>query len=122
MPMSITEFNQFKKVMTLTTSPVDAEALAALRRANAILTARGYTWEQVLNRVIKVEVPIEAADADGDDLAQLFESAMKNARGSFRDTVESIHEKWENTGFLTPRQREVIEAAAQKIETPRFRR
>jgi len=122
MPMTLAEFNTFKKTMSLTTSPVDAEALAALRRANAVLVARGYTWHQVLDRVIKVEIPIEADDGGAEDLSRLFERAMANARGSFRDTVESIHEKWETTGFLTPRQREVIEAAARQDDAPRFKR
>jgi len=122
MPMSLTEFRQFKKTLELTTSSVDAEALAALRRANAVLVKHNYTWTQVLDRVIKVESPIESDKNDADVTDQLFERAMANARGSFRDTVESIHEKWEATGFLTPRQRELIVNAASKGDMPRFKR
>lgn len=111
--MTITEFRQLKKTMMMATSSVDAEALTALRHANTMITRHGYTWEQVLDRVIKVEVPIEAAaGGDEDALNALFEEAMSNASGSFLETLESIYEQWENKGFLTPRQREVVERAA----------
>lgn len=36
------------KLLALSTSPVDAEALAAIRRANAIVSEAGETWEAVL--------------------------------------------------------------------------
>lgn len=113
MPMTVTEFRQLKATMMLATSPVDAEALTALRRANAVIARHGYTWTQVLDRVVKVEVPIEAAGGDDEDeLSALFERAMMNASGSFLEMLESIHEKWEATGFLTPRQRDVVTRAA----------
>ncbi len=48
--MTITEkdFLLFGKLMALTTSDNDGEALAALRKANAILKRGGLTWQALL--------------------------------------------------------------------------
>lgn len=42
------DLEKFVKVMALTTSDQDGEALAATRMGNAILRRSGLTWEQVL--------------------------------------------------------------------------
>lgn len=62
--MTVDEFKTLKKLMSLATSPNDAEALAAFRRATAMLAAAGYTWPQALDRVIKVVPPVEAYTND----------------------------------------------------------
>ncbi len=57
--MTFKDFNRLKKLMALTTSGVEAEALLALQGANAILLRNELTWERVLDRSIKVELPFE---------------------------------------------------------------
>jgi hypothetical protein len=39
------------KVLAMTTSPHEGEALAAIRRANEIIQGEGLSWEQVLAQV-----------------------------------------------------------------------
>ena len=39
---------KLSKIMEMTTSTNDAEALVAIRKANALMKAEGLTWENVL--------------------------------------------------------------------------
>lgn len=129
--MNATEFRQLKKLMTLSVSDNDAEALASLRAAMKILARSGYTWEMALDRVIKVvdgfddaeevttqeAVPQEATIRDrspDSDMEAKFELALDEATGSFRDVLLSIHAQWETSGRLSPRQRQVVEDAAER--------
>ena len=49
-----------------------------------------------------------------DDMERLFEDAMAGASGSFLETLESIHEQWEETGTLSQRQAQVVIDAAER--------
>jgi len=60
--MTLGDFNKFKKLMAQTTSSNENEAIIALRVANAILERNGLTWERVLDRSIKIELPFEEID------------------------------------------------------------
>jgi len=115
MALSVKEFQTFKKFMMLTTSSNDAEALAALRRANTVIAKAGVTWDQVLSRVVKIDVPFESAsDEDASEVIEaLFDEALQNAHGTFRNTIEDIYNKWQKYGYLTPRQRDLIEKTAR---------
>lgn len=48
------KLDRFIKFMKMTTSPNDGEAIAALRRANAVLREMGRDWEEVLRGKITV--------------------------------------------------------------------
>lgn len=48
------EYATFIKFMMRTTSENDAEALVALRKANAVLNRQGVTWEQLCKRLVTV--------------------------------------------------------------------
>lgn len=47
------KFEKFVKLMALTTSSIDGEALSALRKANAMLDETNMTWEQLLAGKVK---------------------------------------------------------------------
>ena len=47
MTMSLKAFSTLKRLMQLATSDNDAEALAALRKANSLLQAAGVDWQRV---------------------------------------------------------------------------
>lgn len=116
MPMSVAEFGQLKKLLTLATSENDHEALASWRAATKLVAKHGYTWEMVLSRtvtVIQEVVPVVAGDAP-DDMDNMFDLALRGADGSFRETLLSIKAQYDARGFLSPRQREVVEAAAER--------
>jgi hypothetical protein len=42
------------KLLAMTTSPNDGEALCAMRKANALLLAAGWTWERLIQGKIRV--------------------------------------------------------------------
>lgn len=96
MPMSITEFRQLKKLLTLATSDNDGEALSAWRAATRLLVSTGHTWEMAMDRVIKIvqefdPVPDPTFDGrvipgrtpeqqNGGDLEPLFEWRYSDGR------------------------------------------
>ena len=60
------------------------------------------------------ELP-EGARTD-EDIESMFDEVLDDLNaGSFRDTMESIHTWWEEKGFLTARQYEVLEAVYTRI-------
>ena len=103
MAMTLKDFNQLKKLMGLTTSDNDAEALGALRKANQILAVNGYTWESAFRRLVRVESPIEAADDALPERTRASEAAecerflsdaeAADPRGSRADFVASLDRK-----------------------------
>ena len=113
--MNLKDFGQLKKLMTLSTSDNDHEALACLRQATSLLARNGYTWEMCLSRAIQVVQEVEPAPGTGDDdLDAAFDLALRSARGDFRGTLESIREQYSARGFISPRQREVVMDAADR--------
>lgn len=114
MPMTVSEFGQLKKLLTLATSDNDHEALASWRKATALVARHGYTWEAVLNRVCTIVNEVEPMGDAPDEMEDLFDKALRGADGTFRDTLLSIKSKYDARGFLTPRQREVVENAAER--------
>ena len=111
--MNLKEFAQLKKLLTLATSDNDNEALAAWRQATSIVARNGFTWEMVLNRTVTVLSEVEPVLEDG-NLDETFDRALRNAKGGFRTTLLSIREQYLSRGFLTPRQRQVVEEAAER--------
>jgi hypothetical protein len=114
--MTLKDFAILKKLMTLSTSDNDHEALASLRQATAILARSGHTWESCLNRTISVINEVESApELADDDLASAFDLALRNAKGEFRGVLESIREQYNARGFISDRQRAVVMGAADRV-------
>lgn len=117
--MKLAAFNLLKKLMPMTRSDADAEALMAIRKANKLLDEAGTNWENVFARLVKVEDEIEPApeewtrapDAAGRRryLGDLIEDVAANASGDFVDFVESVREQFERTGMLSVGQIEALE-------------
>lgn len=111
------------KVLNLTTSPNDAEALAAARKANDLLKRGTTTWEALLNSGGSVVAPdVDEGDLGGDDNAEAraideaFQTifAYGNLRGSFEDFINSLHEQWQHRRSLSPRQKRSLFEAAER--------
>lgn len=127
MTMSLKEFDRLKKFMAMTDSPVDAEAVAALRQARKLLTAHSYDWAAVLNRLVRLDA--EAADpedvperdeppARGDfDAAvdRLFEDVARADANS--DFVDSLKEQWDRRRWLSPKQVKALRENVQRLRT-----
>jgi hypothetical protein len=113
MSLTLPEFHELQIAMSATTADEDATCLGAIRRANEILRKHQVTWVMVLNRVVTVESPFDD-EPDDEELRELFELAMTKARGSFKDTVQRIHEFWAEHHTISTRQRQIIEAVAKR--------
>ena len=52
------DYKMFLKLMSLTTSSFDGEALNAIRMANAVLARTNQTWEDLLkNKIVMIAPP-----------------------------------------------------------------
>jgi hypothetical protein len=134
---------RFIKLMMLTTSENDSEALVALRKANALLAEANVNWEEFLNAVSASKAVAQSSKAptthakapwedddgfsdvgrdarghytDADEIDRLFEKAYANTRPSsgFREFLDSVHAWWEGNRFLTEKQYAAIRKAALK--------
>lgn len=115
MAMPVKDFRQLEKLMMMTTSDNDAEAIAALRKANEILKRHGYNWTSTFQRLVRVqEAEIEEAPRERDEntaIREAFEAI--NNPSSF---VHSLREQFEERGFLTPKQRAALFEIARKYQ------
>lgn len=126
MTMSLKEFERLKKFMRLTDSDNDNEALAALRQGRKVLTAHGYTWDSVFDRLVRLDV--EAAEPENEPRS----SSTRTASASYADDVDrdfaalasadfhsdfldSIREQWEEKRWMSPRQRSALRDNVQRL-------
>ena len=126
------------KLMMMTSSENDQEALTALRKANKILKEAGVNWEELLDALSK---PAQAAppprpEPEWEDVgfragekhrgvkhtnkeeidkyfAQIFSQEL---RESFAEFVESVNIWWRQHGFLTDPQYQAIKRAAERVK------
>jgi hypothetical protein len=124
------DFDRFIKLMMMTTSDQDGEALTAMRKANALLAGLNRNWEELLKGKITVQVvrefkrvdPVEERHtnankhSDAYEINSLFEMLMREVspNSSFREFVESVHEYWENNGFITDAQYRALKKSANR--------
>lgn len=93
------------KLLNLTTSTNDGEALNAIRIANAIVQKSGLSWEALITRGVASEKPPEPEHTEI-SIEEMFAFIHKNAWPGFDPSfVLSIEEKFKRTGRLTARQR-----------------
>jgi hypothetical protein len=126
----VIKFQIFVKLMQMTTSDSDAEALVAIRKANAMLKAERKNWEDLITGLVPMtkeaearpqrrnyEDPLQHEYPSSESINTAFEEAFNrvNRASSFYATIESIHTWWEEKGFLTEKQLSVILKAAGRI-------
>lgn len=129
----------FTKIMMLSTSENDGEALAALRKANSILADAKVTWAELLNATAqtasrpdqsyrtppsqrrRAEPDWQNVNNDGrrytddDVIDPMFTQAFeKNNNPSFDEFLSSIHIWWTKRGFLTEKQFLALKRAAER--------
>jgi len=137
--MSGKDFNldKFIKLMMMTTSQHDNEALSALRLANAELTKIDVNWDQVIRGRVQINVaaPIPTAPAPNTNPAHHREPHIDewfdvvlfagNASPSFTEFLNDMHQWWKEKKFLTEKQYRALEnsvAIANNPRRPRTRR
>lgn len=131
------------KLMMMTTSPHDGEALVAIRKANAILASQNLNWEEFLRgaqpaaednswrtppsrRRSRAQRYTDSYHGDFDDsnnfrlhtdpsiIDPMFERALRNSKGSFKKFIENLEEWWTEKGFLTEKQYNAVKQAAER--------
>lgn len=125
--MKLDDFAKLKKIMQLTTSDNDAEALSSIRMANAILKKTGLTWEEVFGRTVKVTEEVEAADeveTRVDPKAEAKKRAIREAfdvvLGSrispdFESFIRSLQRQFNSRGYLSLAQESALMKSARKV-------
>lgn len=130
--------NTFIKLMMMTTSENDGEALNALRKANKILATSNMSWEQLLMKSLaapqqtarppprpepnwdNVPQPQPAGPGrrrrytDRKEINHLFSLALRNnLPENYLAKVMGIRQWWDDHQFLSERQYNAIKQAAE---------
>jgi hypothetical protein len=61
------------KILSLTSSDNDAEALSAIRMANSLIKSKGLTWEEIIARPARPKIPKPRAQFFTEGLGEVFE-------------------------------------------------
>lgn len=126
--MPLTDVGLLKKAMGLTFSVHDGEALAALRKANAVLRRNGLSWEEVLGRTVTVQAGSDNSPVENGEeltLKEQIQRAFNEIRGTiktdFNHFIEDIEKDFERTGYLSPAQRQPLFEAVRRHRQERRR-
>jgi hypothetical protein len=116
------DFEKFIKLMMMTTSDHDHEALVALRKANAMLDSVDRNWEELLRGKVTMQVPWPSSGkssqrhTDAGEINAMFSELMTTVpyNSSFRVFIEDVHDWWERKGFLTNAQYNALKRSIQR--------
>ena len=119
------DYAMFLKLLNLTTSSFDHEALSAIRMANAVLARQNHTWEDLLaGKVVMIAAPDSKIVGEksatgtrhynGAVINAYFNSLSRRDLGTFQDWVNSVREWWDTKGFLTEAQFTTLKRAAMR--------
>lgn len=124
--MSVDQLTRFIKLMGMTGSSFDGEALNALRMATSILNEAGHNWEELIRGRVTVERPQQASMQsnpysnrkvfrDAEEIDECFKILLEgHLSESFRKFVESVHDWWLKNHYLTEAQYKAIRSAAER--------
>lgn len=137
--ITLAELDLIKRIMGLTFSNQDGEALAAIRKANGILKKYNLTWQEILSRTVTVNhveaaapQPMRPPAGNGIDPAgeaitvavqtkRAFDMLRGNLTGSFAAFIEDLEKQFLRTGYLSPDQRRPLFTAANRYMQKRKR-
>ncbi len=125
------ELALLKKVMGLTASDADGEALAAIRRANAIMKKHSVSWADFFERTVGVagatisNLTDELRPSSETDLTTMIQNAFDELRGvdlgPFREFMDSIEKQFDKDKYLSPDQRKPLVNAVIRNRASRRR-
>lgn len=118
------------KLLRMTESTHDGESLTAIRMANSMLNRHNANWDDVM----RSKVPMVDADpfakapvvgpstprntgpkhTDANEIETYFAQLTQRDLGTFKDYVDDVYQWWQDKGFLTDKQYNVIKNAAQR--------
>jgi len=125
----------FIKLMSMTTSSHDGEALVAIRKANAILAEANVNWEEFLAALDQSKSSymtppskrpqakrdptefhdVDAKHHDSTTIDIMFEKAFDRtpSGSSFYEFLQSVHDYYVQRGYHTDKQYQAIRRAAR---------
>lgn len=115
--ISLGDLALLKKVLAMTTSENDGEALTAIRKANAILKKGNLSWADVLERTVSAGPSVvvnagpigEPKPAQEATLEEQIQHAFDTLRGvplgGFRIFIDSLEEQFNEKKYLSQAQR-----------------
>lgn len=122
--MQHSDFLMLKKLLALTASDQDGEALTAARKANALLLRTNVHWFDLVDAAehsrpapqAQPEPPPAQPErtAYQREIDDALELVLTTASGDFRRFILGLKEQWEETGTLSPRQRDALLKAKRK--------
>jgi hypothetical protein len=130
----------FAKLMAMTTSSFDHEALTALRKANAMLVRDNLNWQEAIERKV-VDLKSKAKPAkpkpttknkpdskkpssergkhdNAEEINRMFDALLKKVspKSSFYEFVTDVHSWWEYRGYLTSAQYVAIKKSYERCK------
>lgn len=100
------KLEKFVKLMMLTQSDSDGEALNALRRANKLLKEAGQSWQEFIEGTRTARTWSEYADPEPDlELETMLRVCVANVHGAAREFILSLETQYKLRGDLSPKQR-----------------
>ena len=131
--ISLADLDTLKRIMGMTKSVHDGEALAAIRKANKVLDKYSLTWMEVLGRAVTAATlnggltHEDIVEANGEiSLGEQIRRAFDELRGvsmsrSFVEFLQSIEEQFKRTGYLSADQRKPLFTAVKNHREKRRR-
>lgn len=99
--------SKITKLLMLTTSDNDSEALVAIRSANGILNRAKTTWSDFISSLTHRRNT--QAHEQSVSIDEIFIFVLGNLRGPGpREFIESLYAQWNDTGELSPRQYDAL--------------
>lgn len=128
MPKTIplSELSQLKRIMGMTTSTNDNEALVAMRKANAMLARHSLTWEDVLSRSVAPAAATYTNNSFGEpdidrgvkpiaeQVSEAFEKLRGKNLGSYRQFIDDLEYDFKENGYLSVAQRMALMKTVQR--------
>lgn len=102
------DISKIKKIMMLSTSDSDGEALCALRKAQAMIASAKMTWDEIINIAESEKCNVGHEASEDVPWEQVIEACLDNVQGSAHDFIESLADQYRSRGSLSPRQKESL--------------
>jgi len=124
--MSDLNIQMLIKLLRMTESQHEGEALSAMRMANSLLNKHNANWDEVMRGVVpmvdadpfksapKPGAPPAVKYSDKVEIDTYFATLCSRDLGTFKDYVDDVHKWWTEKGFLTQKQYDVIKKSAQR--------
>jgi len=122
--MTIQELSKFEKLLAMTNSSNDAEALVAIRKANKMLADARITWKELLSKQVAQEGDGMEAGSAAPDVNKATDNHIQHCLdtlrgvdlGDFSNFIKDLDKTWNDCKYLTPGQRKPLFDAYKRFK------